>query len=119
MSDTIQFPHDLVDVLNAISDEPILHGAADGDLTLNVGDYYVRVVPPASATSTITLPGVLAAKGGQYLVESIGNDTGTVTVEEQGDAVVAFSDVILTTDHDHIWVQSTGTKWIILDEVST
>lgn len=119
MSDTVQVPHDFVDMLNALSDEPILHGAADGDLALNVGDYYVRVVPPAADTTTVTLPGVLAAKGGQYLIESIGNATGTITVEEQGDAVVAFSDVVLTADLDHLLVRSTGTKWLTVDDVST
>lgn len=117
--DTVQFPHDLVDKINALSDEPILHGAADGDLALNVGDNYVRVVPPAASTTTVTLPGVMAAKGEIYLIESIGNDTGTITVEEQEDAVVAFADVVLTADLDHIMVRSTGTKWLTVDEVST
>lgn len=117
--DTVQFPHDLVDKVNALSDEPILHGAADGDLALNVGDNYVRVVPPASGTTKVTLPGVMAAKGEEYFIESIGNDTGTVTVEEQGDAVVAFADVILTADLDHLLVRSTGTKWLPVHEVST
>lgn len=117
--DTVQFPHDLVDKINALSDEPILHGAADGDLALAVGDNYVRVVPPGASTTTVTLPGVMAAKGEIFLIESIGNAAGTITVEEQGDAVVAFADVILTADLDHIMVRSTGTKWLTLDEVST
>lgn len=119
MSDTVQFQQDFVDKLNSLSDEPKLHGAADGDLALDVGDNYVRVVPPAADTTTVTLPGVMAAKGASYFIESIGNDTGTITIEEQGDAVVAFSDVVLTADHDHLMVRSTGTKWITEDDVST
>lgn len=118
-SDTVQFQHDFVDKLNSLSDEPKLHGAADGNLALDVGDNYVRVVPPTSGTTIVTLPGVMAAKGAEYFIESIGNDTGTITVEEQGDAVVAFADVILTADLDHLLVRSTGTKWLPVDDVST
>lgn len=119
MTDNVQFPRTLVDILNGMDDTPLSHGAADGDHDIELGQGWIRAVPPTAGTSTFTLPGVLAAKGQEFLIESFGNDTGTVTVEDRGDSSIAWADVILTADKDYVLVKSMGTFWETQSEVST
>lgn len=113
-------PRNLIDLLNSESDELIARGAGDGDYQIPDGIQVIRQVPPTSGTLTITLPGVQAARNLKILVMSIGNDTGTITVEEKGDGEIAFADVILTADLDYIMVENIGGLfWVARSEVST
>ncbi len=94
--------------------------AGDGDQILGTGDGVVRVNPPTSGTTLITLPGLMASKGLEFFIWSDGNDTGTVTIEEQGDGMVAFADVILTVDKDRLLVKNVAGKyWKAIDVQAT
>lgn len=116
----IGIPPNLIDLLNSESDELIARGAGDGDYQIPDGIQVIRQVPPSSGTMKITLPGVQAARNQSILVMSIGNDTGTITVEEQGDGEIAFADVILTADLDYVVIENIGGMfWVARHEVST
>lgn len=111
---------ELINMLSNLSSEPVLIPAAGPDQELELGQGYIRVVPPTAGTRTITLPPVAASKNQLILVISIGNDTGTITVEEQADGVIAFADVILTADLDYLLVRNVaGLFWVSEHEVST
>lgn len=111
---------EVIDMLNNLSSEPVLIPAAGPDQTLEKGQGVIRVVPPTAGTRTITLPGVMAAKNQSILIMAIGDDTGTITIEEQGDGVIAFADVILTADLDYLLVKNVaGQFWVSEHEVST
>ena len=118
--DASNIPPELLNLLQEMSSEPVLIGATDGDYQIKSGEGVIRVVPPGASTTKITLPGVAEAKGQQILIISIGNDTGTITVEEQGDGIKAFADVILTADLDYVVVKNiAGLFWLPVHEVST
>ena len=113
-------PPELLAILRNMSSEPVIIGAADGDYQIQNGEGIILVAPPAAGTTTITLPGVMAAKGQSILIWSDGNATGTVTVEEQGDGRRAFADVILTADKDFVLVKNIGGMfWIDEEKVVT
>lgn len=104
---------------NENSEEKVV-GATDGNQQLEVGETSVRVAPPGSGSTVITLPGVMESKGMKYFIWSDGNASGTVTIEEQGDSMVAFADVILTADKDYLLVENVdGKLWVPAYEVST
>lgn len=97
----------------------VAHGAGDGDLTLTADQVNARVVPPASGTTTVTLPAVALARGRFYSVVSNGVDTGTIEVVGAGDEADAYAPAALTADEDIIIAYSDGVNWYTVLDVTT
>ena len=87
-------------------------GTVAGATTLTVTEEHTEVVPPASGTHTITLPGAEEAGGRIFFVRSNGNDGGTVTVVTPDPT--PFVSEALSADGDYVVLYSTGFRWVIL-----
>jgi hypothetical protein len=92
---------------------------AAGATQLGVHQTHVKATPPASGTHTIKLPPVAQAKWRIYVIESVANATGDITIATMDDDFPVLSDVVLTTTSDILVVMSIGSRWITLKEVST
>ena len=88
---------------------------AAGATTLTAYQRKVRATPPSSGTHTITLPSPAVAEGGPpFDIDSIGNDTGTITISGEG-----INDIELTTTNDYAVLISNGRKWRVLCSQAT
>ena len=98
--------------------DDVLHVTAAVSLTPD--DQVVQATPPTSSTYIISMPPVCKCKGRIYTIVSVSNDTGTITVDDLGDALPGLgSGIVLTTTNDAVVLYSNGIGWFVIHEIST
>lgn len=86
---------------------------SDANLTMVVGDFSVNVTLTAANNSAITLPPVVEATGGMYILTLDAVGTGMATISDKGNDA-GFSDIYLSNAGDNVMLYSDGLKWLVM-----
>ena len=95
--------------------------------TLNVGVDFLLTefqrtleVDASGAPRTITLPTALSARWRKYTIKKIDASANTVTIDAAGaETIDGALTVVLTTQYQSVTIQSNGTGWDIIAQVSS
>ena len=83
--------------------------------TLDVHDYRVHgTVNTANGDYTVTLPNVAEANGQMISIRVTVANVKTLTLEDNNNEAIGWTDLVFDTDDDHAVLWSDGERWHVL-----